>query len=90
MTRAIGHMQAWLAEHDAEELATATAPFYPDIPGDLLARALARYRGAGVWARTPAVSHQGFARLADSLESGGFIALTPLYEDCVDMSGLGR
>jgi NitT/TauT family transport system substrate-binding protein len=90
MTRAIGHMQAWLAEHDAEELATATAPFYPDIPGDLLARALARYRGAGVWARTPAVSHQGFARLADSLESGGFIARTPPYEDCVDMSGLGQ
>ncbi len=48
MTRAIGHMQAWLAEHGAEELAAATAPFYPDIPGDLLARALARYRGAGV------------------------------------------
>jgi NitT/TauT family transport system substrate-binding protein len=41
MTRAIGHMLDWLAEHDSEELAAAVAPFYPDIPGEVLARALA-------------------------------------------------
>ncbi len=88
MTRAIGHMQDWLAEHEAAELAEAVAPFYPDIAGDVLARALARYREAGLWARTPAVSRQGFARLADSLLSGGFIAQTPVYENCVAMPGL--
>jgi NitT/TauT family transport system substrate-binding protein len=90
MTRAIGHMQDWLAEHEAAELAEAVAPFYPDIAGDVLARALARYREAGLWARTPAVSRQGFARLADSLLSGGFIAQMPVYEDCVAMPGLDR
>jgi NitT/TauT family transport system substrate-binding protein len=90
MTRALRHMLDWLAAHGAEELAAAAAPFYPDIPGDLLAQALARYRAAGLWARTPAVSRQGFARLADSLLSGGFIARMPTYEDCVDMSGLGQ
>jgi NitT/TauT family transport system substrate-binding protein len=90
MTRAIGHMQVWLAGHGAEKLAEAAAPFYPGIPGDVLTRALARYRDAGLWARTPAVSRQGFARLADGLLSGGFIERTPIYEDCVDMSGLDR
>jgi len=89
MTRAIGHMQDWLAECGAEDLAAAVAPFYSDLPGEILARALARYRAAGLWARTPAVSRQGFARLADSLLSGGFISRTPIYEDCVDMAGSG-
>ena len=45
-----------------------------------------RYRDAGLWARTPEVSRQGFARLADSLKSGGFISRTHSYEDCVDQS----
>ena len=90
MTRAIGHMLDWLAGHGAEEFAAAAAPFYPEIPGELLAGALARYRAAGLWARAPAVSRQGFARLADSLLSGGFIARMPVFEDCVDMSGLGQ
>jgi NitT/TauT family transport system substrate-binding protein len=89
MTRAVGHMQDWLAAHSAEALAEAAAPFYPDLAGDVLVRALARYHEAGIWARTPDVSRQGFARLADSLLSGGFIAQAPIYEDCVDMSGLG-
>jgi NitT/TauT family transport system substrate-binding protein len=90
MTRAIGHVQDWLVEHGAGDLAAAVTPFFPDLPGDILACALARYRAAGLWARMPAVSRQGFARLADSLLSGGFIARTPVYEDCVDVSGLGR
>src|SRR5439155_6219344 len=30
MTRAIRHMQDWLAEHSAEELAEITASFFPD------------------------------------------------------------
>ena len=48
--------------------------------------ALQRYRDAGLWARTSDVSRQGFARLADSLKSGGFISRSHAYEDCVDQS----
>jgi hypothetical protein len=32
------------------------------------------------------VSREGFARLAESLLSGGFISRMPAYEDCVDQS----
>jgi NitT/TauT family transport system substrate-binding protein len=88
MTRAIGRMQDWLAEHGAEDLAAAVAPFYPGIRGDILTRSLARYRHVGIWAGTPTLSRPGFSQLADSLLSGGFIARTPAFEDCVDMSGL--
>ena len=45
-----------------------------------------RYAEAGIWARTPDVSRQGFARLGECLLSGGFISRMPIYEDCVDQS----
>jgi NitT/TauT family transport system substrate-binding protein len=86
MTRATRRMQDWLAEHSAEQLADAVAPFYRDVPRDVLASSLRRYRDAGLWARNPQVSRQGFARLADSLLSGGFISRMHTYEDCVDQS----
>jgi len=86
MVHAMRHMQAWLVEHSAEELAEITAPFFPDVAPDILVNPLQRYGRAEIWARTPDVSRQGFARLAESLLSGGFIARMPTYEDCVDQS----
>jgi NitT/TauT family transport system substrate-binding protein len=81
--RALGRMQRWLAECDGAQLAATTASFYPDIAPDLLARALQRYREYAVWSGTPQVSREGFARLAASLHSGGFVSDLPRYEDCV-------
>jgi len=86
MVRAIRHMQAWLAEHSAEELAEITRSFFPDIAPDILVNSLQRYRQAEIWSRTPNVSRKGFMRLAESLLSGGFIARMPTYEQCVDQS----
>jgi len=86
MTRAIRRMQTWLAGHSAEELAQVTGSFYPDVARHILVSSLARYRDAGLWARSPEVSRRGFARLAESLLSGGFISRMPDYEDCVDQS----
>src|SRR5262249_9291792 len=88
LTRAMGQMLAWLAEHDADELAETTAPFFPDVARDVLASAFERYRQAGIWARTPDVSRQGFARLGEGLLSGGFTPRMQVYEGCV-AQGLG-
>jgi NitT/TauT family transport system substrate-binding protein len=86
MTRATRRTLSWVAEHSADELAAAVAPFYPNVSRDLLASAYRRYKAAALWSRTPAISRQGFARLADSLRSGGFIARDHRYEDCVETS----
>jgi hypothetical protein len=86
MVRAVRRMQAWLGDHGGEELAAVVAPFYPDVAGDLLAIALRRYHEAGLWARRPEVSREGFAQLCASLLSGGFISRSYAYEDCVDQS----
>jgi NitT/TauT family transport system substrate-binding protein len=86
MTRAIRRMQAWLTQHGAEELAGITVPFFPDIAPNILVSSLRGYGQAGIWARSPDVSRQGFTRLGESLLSGGFISRMPTYEDCVDQS----
>jgi NitT/TauT family transport system substrate-binding protein len=86
MVRATRRTLAWVADHSGAELADAVAPYYPHVARELLANSLQRYRDAGLWARTPDVSRPGFARLADSLESGGFVSRLHAYEDCVDRS----
>jgi NitT/TauT family transport system substrate-binding protein len=86
MVRAVRRMQSWLGDHGAEELADVVAPFYPDVAHDLLANSLQRYRDAGLWARHPEVSREGFARLSESLRSGGFVSRLHAYEDCVDQT----
>ncbi len=85
MTRATAKMLAWVYTNPAEELATAVAHFFPDVPKDILARSLHRYREAGLWSRETAMNQQGFTRLADSLHSGGFIAHLPRYDECVEL-----
>jgi NitT/TauT family transport system substrate-binding protein len=84
IVRANVRMLQWLYSHPAAELAAATASFFPEIPGDMLASSLRRYREAGLWARKPTMSQQGFDRLAQSLHSGGFISRMPGYDECVE------
>jgi NitT/TauT family transport system substrate-binding protein len=84
MTRALAKMEQWLYANSAEELAKAVAPFFPHVPNDILISSLQRYRDAGLWARNPAMSRQGFSRLGLSFVSGGLLKRLPVYEDCVE------
>ena len=86
MVRAVRRMQAWLQEHSVDELAATVAPFYPGLASDLLLSSLRRYHQAGLWATRPEVSREGFARLAASLFSGGFVSRIHSYDECVDQS----
>jgi len=84
MTRATAKLLAWLYAHPAAELAAAVTTFFPDVPADILARSLQRYKDAGLWSRQTRMIPEGFARLAQSLHSGGFIARQPGYDECVE------
>jgi NitT/TauT family transport system substrate-binding protein len=83
MLRATAAMQSWLAAHDAADLAAVAAPYFPQLPPALLLAGLQRYAAAGIWGRTPDISRSGFARLAQSVQSGGFVSKLAVYEDCV-------
>jgi NitT/TauT family transport system substrate-binding protein len=85
MTRATAKMLAWVYATPAEEFATAVAGFFPDVPKQILANSLGRYREAGLWSRETGMNPQGFTRLGQSLHSGGFIARPPRYDECVEL-----
>ena len=86
VTQALAKMQQWLYTHSGKELADAVACFFPNVPQELLARSLQRYLDAGLWARDPAMSRQGFERLGASFLSGGSLKRAPVFENCVDAS----
>ena len=84
MTRATAKMLSWLYANPAEKLAEGVASFFPDVPKDILVASLGRYKDAGLWPRETRMIPQGFARLAQSLHSGGFISRMPGYDECVE------
>ncbi len=84
MTRAMIRTLAWLHDNSPEEVARVVSKFYPELPAEVLVASLRRYRDAGLWSRDPPLNPQGFARLAQSLRSAGFIDRVPRYEECVE------
>ena len=85
VTHALGKMQKWLYAHSGKELAEVIASFFSNVPQELLVRSLQRYLDAGLWARDPAMSKQGFERLGSSFLSGGSLKRSPVFENCVDV-----
>jgi NitT/TauT family transport system substrate-binding protein len=83
ITRATAQMQKWLHDRGAEALTEATAGYFRGIAPDVLNSSFRRYLAAGLWAREPAISRQGFLRLGQSLLSGGYIRRMVPYESCV-------
>ena len=67
----------------ATPLDRRAAPFFPGVAPALFLTALQRYKQAGIWGTTPDISRAGFARLAQSIQSGGFVKTIATYEDCV-------
>ena len=85
MTRATAKMLQWVYATPAEDLAAGVATFFPDVPKDILARSLGRYRDAGLWSRETRMIPQGFDRLGQSFVSGGSLTRMPRYDDCVEL-----
>jgi NitT/TauT family transport system substrate-binding protein len=90
MTRATAKMLAWLYGNLAEELAKAVTVFFPEVPTNVLARSLRRYKDATLWSRDTRMNPEGFAQLARSLRSAGFLSRMPSYDECVepDLNGI--
>jgi NitT/TauT family transport system substrate-binding protein len=84
MTRATAKMLNWVYANPPEELAAGVANFFPDVPKELLAHSLGRYRDASLWSRETRMIPQGFDRLGQSFVSGGSLAHPPRYDECVE------
>jgi NitT/TauT family transport system substrate-binding protein len=84
MTRAIYRTQKWFHAHDGPEIAEVIGDFFQDLSHEVLAGAITRYKGLGLWGRDPVLSTTGFVRLKCGLLSGGFISRDVPYHECVE------
>ena len=85
LVRALYRTQKWLYANPPEALADVVRSYFPDVPQELLRRAVTRYRRLGIWGRDPVLPRAGYERLKDGLISGGFVKGTA-YEVAVDNS----
>lgn len=86
MTRALYRTQKWLNGSSDTDIAAAIADFFPNMPPDMLASCIARYRTLGLWGANPILPRDGFDRLRASGLSGGLFKTGAAYETCVDNS----
>jgi len=84
MTRAIRRTQRWVAAEPPEALAAAIAGYFPALDRGVLIRALARYKGQGVWGSDPILGEEGFDRLRRALLGSGFLKRAVPSAECVD------
>ncbi len=85
MARAMVRTEHWLAENDAETVARLVKPWFVEMDIELLAAAIARYQGLGLWNETPRLAQESFEWLGAACLSGGLIKTAVSFEQAVDM-----
>lgn len=86
MVRAIHRALKWVAKADGPAIAAAVAPFFPEVPAEILAGSYTRYKALGIWNRDPLMKRDGYDRLLAGLVSGGFVSPGTPFETAVDNS----
>ena len=76
--------QAALFAATPATLADTVAPFLPQLSREALARIIASYRAAGLWASHTDLPPAPYVRLKAALISGGLIRRDPAYEHVID------
>jgi NitT/TauT family transport system substrate-binding protein len=84
MVRAIHKTQRWVAAEAPERLSEAIGSYFPALDRGVLTRALARYKGQGVWGTDPVLPEAGFDRLRRALLGSGFLKREVPFAECVD------
>lgn len=84
MVRAMAETLAWVSTAEPEAIAEAVAPRFPELPADLLIRAMERYKALGLWSDTPVLPPEALDRLAAAMISSGAMARHPGFDACVD------
>lgn len=63
----------WMADNDASEIGKTVAPFFPDVPPDLIAQAVARYQAQDTWPVNPVLGQPEYEGLQEILVSAGLV-----------------
>jgi NitT/TauT family transport system substrate-binding protein len=86
MTRAAHRTLGWFARTPATEIVGKVGSYFPDVPAELFAQAIDRYRGLKLWNSDPVIRREGYDRLHAAMRSSGTLKTDIRFEDCVDTS----
>lgn len=86
MVRAMVRSLRWIAATPGSEVARALASFFPDVPANIYAAAIDRYKISGVYGSDPITRREGVDRLAAAMRSGGALDRDIPFEKIVDNS----
>jgi NitT/TauT family transport system substrate-binding protein len=84
MTRALHRTLGWFAETPAPDIVKVLRSYFPDVPSDLFAACIDRYRALELWASDPVVRREGYDRLHTAMRSAGALSKDIPFETCVD------
>lgn len=87
LARMIRGMEAtlkWFAVTPSLEIVDVVQSFFPDVPRDLFAACIDRYRTLELWGRDPVVRREGYDRLHAAMRSSGILSRDIAFEDVID------
>jgi len=84
MIRGMDATLKWFAVTPSFEIVDAVQSFFPDVPRDLFAACIDRYRALELWGRDPVVRREGYDRLHAAMRSSGILSRDIAFEDVVD------
>ena len=74
---------AWLNDNDPTAIGEAIAPFFPDVPKELIVRSVARYKQQDTWPSTPDMNEPEVQSLQDILMAAGLVKERQPYSKVV-------
>ncbi len=86
MVRAMRSAVAMVYNRDGVSTAMDIAPFFPDVPTELAAASIDRYRSLSLYNRSGDLPEAGFDCLRRAMITAGFIRAGASYDDCVEVS----
>lgn len=84
MIRGMDATLKWFAVTPSLEIVDVVQSFFPDVPRDLFAACIDRYRALELWGRDPVIRREGYDRLHAAMRSSGILSRDIAFEDVVD------
>jgi len=84
MIRGMDATLKWFAVTPSLEIVDVVQSFFPDVPRDLFAACIDRYRALQLWGRDPVIRREGYDRLHAAMRSSGILSRDIAFDDVVD------
>lgn len=82
-TNAIYKALIWTDTHTADQIAETVAPFFKEVPLELIKSVIAEYKKVKIWATDPLIRREGMNLMLDLVVEGGILKQRIPYEQIV-------